>query len=243
MWTLAGLGSSSLRAQEAQAPDANEELGRLLTNSPEAIPLRNLHRFEKAFLVRACQLSDEQKLELNKLDDSWRAALIKPEGGAFAQAAGRNANAIPGILRVPMAARSLSQNAINDVVAKYRKSLHTQFNELLTPEQRKVYEDELAARDAFKRHTAAEVLVAALDDALHLKPEQRQPLSEALEKWPGKENLLTTYYFRDEGYLPVIPDALLAEHLTPQQLSLYRQTPKMDVHGPSLQGQQEPFGD
>lgn len=217
----------------------------------EAIALRNLHRLEKAFLVRACQLDDAQKRQVQELDHDWIAAVPRPADGAAARLRGDvRVELQGGVVRdlgqaAAIVGRRAPSDRIESATSEYRTSLRKKFRNLLTPEQRQVYDEELAARDDFKRQADAEALVNLLDEALDLTPEQCEGLTTTLKEWPDKDRFYIGHFFQRQGYLPVIPEELLAKHLTPEQVSLYRNHGKAIVRSSSalVVPQHEAFGE
>lgn len=228
IWTSGS--AAGLRAQEAPVALAAERDENAAANSAEGKRLRNVHRFEKAFLVRACQLTDAQKDEVEKLDESWKEALRQQDKAPRAEVA---RVFFQGLIAAN------ERNAPETPDHKFRTSLRAKFAELLTDEQRKTYQEELAARDEFRQRADAECLVEFLDKALGLTPEQREPLARRLAKWPGKDDLYIQYFFNANGMLPSIPDNLLSPHLSPKQMAIYRNARKVDIRLSQLQSEPE----
>lgn len=203
-------------------------------DSPFAKLLRSRHRIEKGLLVRACQLSEEQRREVDKLDDSWKEVVPKLSNAAAQRQLAGGALIQPERAQVILQQRGINfprQNGNNfaEVLQKYCDSLHEQFGKILTPEQREVYEAERKARDEFAQQAGVEALIAILDKALNLQPKQRAALTKALADHPGYDQFHAAYYLQNEGALPQVPEAVLAKHLTEEQLSVYRQARKVDA--------------
>lgn len=219
------LGAQSREKLGAARALAQAADGAML-DSPYAKLLRSKHRIEKGLLVRACQLTEEQRREVDKLDDSWKEVVPKLSNAADPRLPGG------GAIIAPARAQALLQQRGGNfaaVLQKYCDSLHEQFGKILTPEQREVYEAELKARDEFAQQAGVEALIAILDKALNLQPQQRAALTKALADHPGYDQFHAAYYLQNEGALPQVPEAVLAKHLTEEQLSIYRQARKVDA--------------
>jgi hypothetical protein len=175
----------------------------------------------------------------------WHEADSKPEGEAGAPVVQGGRVVIEQRQDGRVVRRVIApQNAQLLMLRDYREKLRTKFRELLTEEQREGYDAELTARDEFRKQADAECLVGVIDQALGLQPRQREELMKAIMHWPDKDDLYISYYFQNQGFLPPIPDQFMVSSLTPEQLSIYRQTPKSSIRLEQIQrAPQEAFGE
>jgi hypothetical protein len=99
----------------------------------------------------------------------------------------------------------------------------------LSPEQAARYQKELDERIAARKRAAALNLVAQLDKALVLTPEQRAKLSKVLEsKWNASWNDLQILMYGRQ-FFPRMPESEILPILTEAQTTVWRRMPKQSI--------------
>ncbi len=120
---------------------------------------------------------------------------------------------MPGPLRI------IRQQSPNRTV---RKEIEKRVAELLTDEQKKVYEKEQKLRDKFRSEATADALIESLQPRLGMTEEQRAEIKAKIAPWVDRSNLHTMYYFSGNNYYPDIPEHLLSQHWTKIRWLAYR---------------------
>ncbi len=106
---------------------------------------------ERAFLAGVCDLSEEQKTKADIVSTDMKAEAVK-KAGAAAQAANR-----PPQMQIMIRVGDDHIPIEKTTISKFRKSLHSKYQTLLTQEQQQVYQEELKARDEFARRAMPSV--------------------------------------------------------------------------------------
>lgn len=111
---------------------------------------------------------------------------------------------------------------------KLSESLKTILNE----DQWKHYEQEDAARTAAKRKTTITATVALLDNAVYLSHEQREKISEALDKnWQREWEQWITMHQYNGQYFPQVPEQHVVPYLTAEQKVVWDGMQKIMING------------
>lgn len=225
------LFSASALAQEQEAQDAAAELAeadedevevQMAVAVAQAVPIQmgmdpraqqmqsNL-TVQKAFMHRVCKLTDEQKKKLATMDNDWLAKVSKQVP---------NGNVQPGgLLGVFF---GVAQQPVRQAVSlsKVKNHVSTKLTELLTPEQKELFEAEHKRRLDFRHDATAEALVESIQRPLDLSDEQRAKIKEKLIPWVATKNLQMSQYFMGQDYYPQLPLHLL-DALTDKQKKVY----------------------
>lgn len=100
----------------------------------------------------------------------------------------------------------------------------------LTAEQFARYKKELDARTAARKRLCVANLVAMTDRALHLRPDQRNQLTEVLTaNWDDAWDQPRMYMFNNR-YFPNMPDARIVPLLTESQKAVWDSIPKTTIN-------------
>jgi len=111
---------------------------------------------------------------------------------------------------------------------KLSESLKT----ILNDDQWKHYEQEDAARTAAKRKTTITGTVALLDNAVYLSHEQREKISEALDKnWQREWEQWITMHQYNGQYFPQVPEQHVVPYLTAEQKVVWDAMQKIMING------------
>ena len=186
----------------AMLPPGNPAMQRLHTNLA----------VQRAFIARVCDLSEEQKTKLAKMDEKWLDKISQePE---------KNAIQPDGLIAAFFGAPKREPNRpIQPKLIQQR--VDAKLLEVLTPKQSEVFEAARKKRIEFRNRAIAEALIETLQDPLDLTDEQRVELVTKIMPWVEKSNLVTVHYFQGQNYYPEIPIYLL-DALSEKQLKVYQ---------------------
>jgi hypothetical protein len=183
-------------------------------------------------VVRAvCQLTLEQRKQIAR--DAENA--LKDVAQSYVEAMQRPMTAAERTAREP---RTLIQDALFRAV-KAR----------LTANQAARYQEELARRSAGRKQLAVRNLVARLDNDLVLSSAQRDQISQSLSShWDDSWAQSLEMFLYDYGFIPPIPDQLVAPFLNEVQKKAWWSTRKQQVFfgGFGMMGgfmEEDPFED
>lgn len=184
---------------------------------------------ELIFVMRVCKLEAEQRERAEKIgmDLKTEAAKDAKEGQDPMVVNGRLMR--QGQIRVRMGNGQVM--ADKSVVTKFQQKLRDSLRALMTPDQLKIYNEELEAKQQFARRANAECLVAILDHKLSLSPEQTQPLIESLMEWEEADELQLSFYLQQssENYVPPIPLKFYAKVLNQNQRKIFESAQQVSV--------------
>ena len=120
----------------------------------------------------------------------------------------------------------------------------------LSPGQYERYRVELDARSAEQKRVAVLNLVAKLDQALILSPEQRDQISGSLSShWQEAWAQGFQSFNLENQYIPMIPDHLVADHLNANQKTIWAGLQKVTFSsnglgfGMNVQAENQPLDD
>ncbi len=181
---------------------------------PQVELLQSYVRVRSALARRACKLSDEQEVELAKLDDKWLAVQIAEKTNTPAK------GLVAGIARFlgGQQAAAVQRQQPGNLIAGVRKKIDSHIASLLNEQQADAYQKERQLQDKFRREAVAATLISVLDKRVYLSEDQRQALQPAIADWLVDQNLYWQFYFQNESYLPDIPHRILSAHLAKDQI-------------------------
>jgi len=216
-FVLALTSVGTLRAQAEDAPAEAAPAAAVVVEDLAADPLdaqamqyeqmlRPKMWRELEFIKQTCNLTREQRPKIKAAAD---ASVKKAAKGALQQMRRPGNQTDPG--------------------AVIRKDLLTTLEKTLSKEQMDHYQQEAARRAAAVKKTTIRSVVAQLDGFLYLTQEQRDKVSDALDKnWQeGWEKWLMIWQYGGT-YFPMIPDQHLVPHLSEQQKSVWQGVQKVD---------------
>jgi hypothetical protein len=177
------------------------------------IHFRQMHRMELHFMRLVTQPTKQQYEKIAAdTAESVKAALRK-----FAESF-RGMSGDQSDPRAPIA----------DAIAKAVR-------DTLTPDQAARYQKELDLRTAARKRAVVMNLVAMIDRAVVLTPDQRDKLSEILaDNWNGSWDQTQLFMYGGQ-YFPMMPDAKINPILSDAQRAVWRGIPKGNVRfGPNV---------
>jgi hypothetical protein len=176
--------------------------------------IRQLYKSELHLMRLVCQPNREQFDKIKAAVDAGSKADIKKYVAAVAeQRQGRFRG---------NAGRLDARYQVGSSIAAVVKTV-------LSPEQAARYEEELKQRDAARRRVVLLNLVCAIDRRLVLTEEQRDKLSDILDKnWHESWSHLQMLMMRGQ-YFPQLPDDKILPVLTETQKTVWRKIPKGNV--------------
>jgi cation transport regulator ChaC len=166
----------------------------------------NAVKVEKAFLRRACKLTEEQEKTLESFDQKWIKKNVKVPGNQMVNGVMMGFNEGQSSSG---AARKAAFKAISKVMVP-----------LLDAEQKTAFDTEVAARDEFERQVRLDALLLLLDEKLYLREEQREELRKVLSKG-AVANIDPYNYMMNSNYLPTLPDSAIMKVLDAEQKKVY----------------------
>ncbi len=185
---------------------------------PQVSLLHRYVRVQTGLLRRVCDLQTEQLEALGKLDRKWIAAEI----ANITEGPQKQKGVVRGIVRF-LGGRAAPRQVLQpkDVVRSGMLKVDDSISELLTKEQRKVFDAEIEARKEYRCQAKGDMLLAILDRHVYLTEVQSETLRPALIEWLKKEDpdYYWSFYFQNTSYLPNVPQRILAEHLDTEQVS------------------------
>jgi predicted transcriptional regulator len=125
---------------------------------------------------------------------------------------------------------NVERNQVN-LPDELAKVVATAIKQVASDQQLAAYEQQLAARNEFRKQATLDEIVCMIDGELLLDEQQRQALRESLEKrWKDSwaSNIEALQQFGDQ-YFPVLPDAAVTPHLTPKQKSRWNSLQKVSA--------------
>jgi hypothetical protein len=181
--------------------------------------MRRLVKRELGILYRVCDLTDAEKMALEKEteakiagthdiliplnDDNFDRGFISSDSVVANCDDGNSLNANPYTR-----ASSLVMSAAK---------------ETLPPEKVQLYKDELAAQQRLHREAVVGTVVCQLDNRLFLSDEQSKKITEKLiSRWSKADDVNAEAYFSNPQYLPNVPIALIEPELDSRQASIWR---------------------
>ncbi|MDA1055249.1 MAG: hypothetical protein O3C40_32920 [Planctomycetota bacterium] len=177
---------------------------------PQFTPLATA---ELSFIHRACDLNLEQRKKIKAASDTC----VKVAARRYAMAQ-----------RGMMIGRSgRSQPTVPDPAELLHQALAKVLEETLQEEQQTVYAAEMEKRRAFRKRVAIDNTVAAIDERLVLTIDQRQQLTETLDKnWQPSWVQSMEMQMNNNQYLPSIPDQFVVPVLSETQKQVWRAAQK-----------------
>lgn len=174
---------------------------------------RPLAKTELNFVRAICQPNAEQSKKLKKASDAAMKTVVKK----FAEIQKKMQN---GIRAGEEPQWPDPRKLMSDVLLKSVK-------ETMSEDAAKHYEAEIERRAAARKRAALLNLVAKIDKELVLTTEQRDKLTEAIEKnWKDSWcQQLETFMYGD-AYFPAVPDAHVLPVLTEKQKRIWNGIPK-----------------
>jgi hypothetical protein len=177
--------------------------------------VRQLYKSELHLMRLVCQPTREQFEKIREAVDANSKADIKKYVAAVAEQ--RQGRFVGNAGRV---------DARHQVASSIAGAVKT----VLSPEQVARYEEELKQRDAARRRVILLNLVAAVDRRLVLTEEQRDKLSDILDRnWAESWDQLQLL-MQGGQYFPQMPDDKIVPILTETQRNVWRKIPKGNVH-------------
>jgi len=165
---------------------------------------------ELSFINRACDLKLEQRKKIKAVSDQ-----------CLQGAARKYALAQHGMQR------GVRQQVVPDPTDLLHQALAKVLQETLRPEQKTAYDDEMATRKAHRKRVAVENVVAMIDARIVLTIDQRQKLTESLDKnWQSQWVQSIEMMINNNQYLPNIPDQFVMPTLNETQKQVWRTIPK-----------------
>jgi hypothetical protein len=121
------------------------------------------------------------------------------------------------------------QRTSQDPTVLLHLALAEVLNKTLQPEQRTAYDNEMALRKAYRQRAAIENVVALIDERLVLTIDQRQKLTESLNKnWQASWVQSIEMLINNNQYLPSIPDQFVVSALNDTQKKVWRAAQKQN---------------
>lgn len=201
-------------------------------HDPQLTKMRRYVRVNCALARRVCELSDSEEAAFAQMNDAWLAKQIRESVEL------PGVGAVVGIFRfLGGAARDDRPREVKIPVVKNRIDLA--IDEALTPEHREAFQRERDARVQFRKQSLAAVLVAVLDESLFLSPEQRVRLEPEVAAWLTTD-LYWEFYFENSGYLPDIPQQVLAKALSPEQRAIVQAAQRYNYERAHIEEQMDP---
>ena len=188
--------------------------GGVQAHDPRIALLMRYVRTERGLVRRACELSESQLEELEKLNAAWlRNQIAQPE--------------LPGKERVLegigrfLGGRVAQPRPQDDgaVVRRVHGAIDEHIANALDDHQRALFQAERQARETFRREALAETLVAALDEHIHVTAQQRGEFVKQVSQWLGDQNFYWQFYFQNDSYIPGIPRSVLVKCLSEEQVN------------------------
>lgn len=207
----------SVPQAEADGDDENDEENPQLAFAMQQ--LRPTLVVELSFAKRAAKLEDDQ---LGKLIEG-----VKPEFKKVAAAYAKNQNHFQGVMFFGNG--PAVQEKAKDPRQIIAEAVQTQLEPITTKEQLESFRKEVEAREEFRKQATLDQLVTLFDEALMFTPEQRDGIRKSLaEKYQTAwaDNVEAIGQF-SQGYYPVIPDAVVAPHLTADQKRVWQRMQKV----------------
>ncbi len=210
-------------ADEDQEEDENPQINALIQQYRPAYKGKldaSLHT-----LRELCHPSREQQERLLEAGDAALDAALRVHAKRMLKLNQQNGNFVVNV------GRSRGSNPWTAV----QIALNAAVRDHLSPEQSKVYLEDLREREKFRRRATARTLVSALDTQLNLNQEQREAIFAALlENWQDEWENSVRGLMYGATYLPNLPSKALTPHLNEKQMQLWSQSP----HGNTIH-----FGD
>jgi hypothetical protein len=170
---------------------------------------------ELSFIHRVCDLNLEQRKKIHAASDKCLQAAVRK------YAVTQNMMMRGGLGRV--------QRTSQDPTVLLHLALAEVLNKTLQPEQRTAYDNEMALRKAYRQRAAIENVVALIDERLVLTIDQRQKLTESLNKnWQASWVQSIEMLINNNQYLPSIPDQFVVSALNDTQKKVWRAAQKQN---------------
>ncbi len=203
-------------AQRKELLEAALKRIRIARLPPEVALLQRHLAVRRSLVRRLCQLSEDQIVQLEQLDESWLAELVVQKRQAapkLAEARQPTTEAIRQLIaraRQPDAAVALWQSGVDQAITQ-----------ILTVEQRRTIAEADRERQDFYARALADGVLAALDRELYLTAAQRQAMFPEILSWTSDKQLFWGYYFMATSHLPDLPQSIVQRHLNEEQLAVY----------------------
>jgi hypothetical protein len=199
-------------------------------------PLQNLllrHvQLNIALSRRVCELSVEQEANLRTIDRNWLQAEI-----ARLSTAPLQQNLAEGLVRLLGGAVQDRQQQVqpHTLIPKARTAIEEKIKSYLDAEQQLVFEEELNARDSFRRLALAQTLVSAVDQHIILSHDQIDQLVPKIAEWLKGKDLYWQFYHQNRSYSPDIPSSVYADILAPEQRSILSGLHKLNYEAAQIE--------
>jgi hypothetical protein len=165
-----------------------------------------------SFANRVCGFSDEQRQQAIAAGVKWLDEFAR------GQVAG-NQNQRGGLLVFWAAAQP--QRPADPVVAA-ESQIADVVRSVLTDDQKREYESQLAQRAAFGRQAIIDNLIAKMDEHMDLSVEQREKLTKTLlARWDENWAPPLETFVQMSQYMPAIPDEFVTPHLSDEQKRIW----------------------
>jgi hypothetical protein len=200
--------AAPMPAPAAAAGDADED-ARL---APIRAQYEPLLKSELSFANRICGWSDEQRRAAIKEGVAWLTEFARKQV-ADQNPVRAGMLAFVGLARprAPADPAADAEQQIAELIAKQ-----------LTTEQQALYKTEHDKRQAFRKQTVIDNLIAKLDEKLDFTAQQRRKLSATLEaRWSEDWAPQLEIFVHMGEYVPQIPDEYVIPHLTAEQKKLW----------------------
>ncbi|NND97545.1 MAG: hypothetical protein HKN47_09485 [Pirellulaceae bacterium] len=173
-----------------------------MPGDPETAKIQAHLAVHRSFIRRVCDLSDQQKKQLEAMDNDWLEKISKKNVVVVNAPA-----AAPNLIGIFFGARPRQRQVVQkqNLQAEVDKALVA----VLDDGQRAEYEVEKQARIDFRNRATADALIESLQDRLDLTAEQRTAIKTKIVPWVASNDLITMHYFTSNNYYPDIPIHLL----------------------------------
>ncbi len=173
---------------------------------------------ELNFIRQTCDLTPQQRPQVKAAAEEALLQVVKQF--AQLQPNGQNAFVVNG--------RRLNEQATLRTLLC--KKLAASLKEILSAEQLSRYEQESAARAAQYKQAAIYTAVSRIDAALFLRDWQREKIMLALsEHWQDQWDQWRMLSHYSDMYFPMVPDALIVDHLDDGQKAVWRGLQKINI--------------
>lgn len=208
-----------MRLRAAQVGDQGEAEERNAALENLYRLMRRLVKRELGVLYRVCDLTDAEKVAMEK--------------GTEAKIAGTHDILIPlnddnfdvgFVSGERIVANCDDGNSLNtNPYTRASVLVMSVAKEVLPPEKAQLYKDELAAQQRVHREAIVGTVVCQLDNRLFLSDEQSQKITEKLiSRWSKADDVYAEAYFSNPQYLPNVPVALIEPELDSRQAAIWR---------------------
>lgn len=181
---------------------------------------------ELSFANRACDWTDQQRDKAIADARTWLGKYLRQH---------RNQNQLINNGFVLFAGNQIQ--AVDHTRSEMEKELVQTLKNNMSTEQLAAYSAQREKRDAFRKETIIENIVAKIDEHLDLTPEQSARIRKSMnKKW--NDDLAPTLHVLTQmsNYLPAVPDNHVVPFLTSSQRTAWKSIQKISARGMAFAG-------